>query len=306
MDDIVTVEHHHSFEMGALAPKKIWVDWIDEKILPPDVTGLPVESIPFIPSPRTPDVPLLALPSDFTDHDLALPRAFQRDPSKLTALARFNGELLLARLRIALDRGHSFNEEEWAKLLRLSISIPTIRQIFPTMPAGLVRPTPDSAFPQTMLDYALKEGERIDAVVDWVINHARSLPKNEVVASMFNRLSPSSGTHVSVRNYLNARRPRAFLPDLTSLTTDLYVSRTATSASARAAAIRTLRPALEEVRTAMRELGEYAMPVCRGTWGREELDLVMMAIVETGGRNGRMTKEELDDFLDLEGRRSRR
>lgn len=285
------------FDFCDVALKKEWIEWLDTKGLPANAASLPVESIPFIPSPTSADVPLLLVPANFMGKDGYLPKAFRGNSSKLTELAKFNGALLLARLRLAMDRSGRFEQEEWSLRLRKSISITTIRDIFPSLPATLIEPTPASAYPMTTEHFIQTEHRRIKGVVDWIIATARSMPKDDIVTPMVNRLSPSSGAHASVRNYLNARRLRPLLPSVTGIITDLYVSRTATSAAARSAASRTLRPALNQLRTTLRELGEFATPMTLASWRDEEVTLVLMAITEGGGQNGKMTQEEMENLF---------
>lgn len=132
------------FDFCNMKLKKDWIAWIGKR-LPDNAASLPVESLPYLPSPEVVDIPLLVGPADFSGKDRYLPTVFRSNPSKLTELAKFNGALLLARLRMAIDRGRRFDEEEWSYRLRRSISITTIRDSFPAMPASLVQPTPASA-----------------------------------------------------------------------------------------------------------------------------------------------------------------
>lgn len=143
--------------------------------------------------------------------------------------------------------------------------------------------------------------KRIQGVVNWIIATARTKPKEEVVTAMMNRISSSSSlAHPTVRTYLETRRLKPMLPVLTGMITDLYVARTSPSAAARNTATLTLRPMMEQLRTTLRELGEYAMPMTMATWCREELQLVLLAVFEGGGENGQMTQQEIDDLLSDE------
>ena len=75
-EDIINASDVAGFDMGALDMSEDWIKWIS-KYCPIDVSSLPVEMIPFIPSPTTVDCPLLGTTADFIDNDLNVPLAFQ-------------------------------------------------------------------------------------------------------------------------------------------------------------------------------------------------------------------------------------
>lgn len=299
-EDIINASDVAGFDMGALDMSEQWISWLS-KFLGVDVSSLPVEMIPFIPSPTTVDCPFLGTTADFIDNDLDVPLAFRGGEDghagleKLFELAAFNGKLLLARLRLAMDRGRGFNEDEWRKRIQMSISLPTIDRVFWNIPKSLIAPIPASAFPMTVSSWAQREHARLQGVVNWILNEARTKPKDEIVTPILNILP---NAHPSVRTYVNATRLLPVLPDITHMITDLYVARTSPSPSARAAANSTLRPFLEQLRATLGELGdEWVESMTLGTWSKEEMQLVTIAITEQGGENGKMSQREVNELF---------
>lgn len=260
--------------------KEDWLVLINERY-PDDLSSLPVEQISFIPSPASLDVPLLATTAHFIDNNIELPLAFRKNfdagLEKLFELAAFNGKLLLARLRLAMDRGRRFDEHKWRERIEKSICLRTIDRIFWHVPKGLLAPIPASAFPMTANSWKERERARVRGVADWIINEARTLPREEVVTPVLEIL-PSA--HESVRAYINAIRLKPLLPDLTSMFTDLSVARrSSSSAAAKSAANATLRPFLEQLRKILRELGEdWSEAMMVGTWRKVERQLVEIAL----------------------------
>lgn len=283
------------FDLGGVDIKEDWAKWF-AKYLPSNLSSLQVEAIPFIPSPECVDAPWLGSPSDFEDNDLSAPRALVESPEKQLELAQFNGRLLLARLRLAMDRGGGFREQDWRKRLHDAISMPTINRAFPSIAAPLVAPTPTSRYPLSLEEWAEAENARMQGVIDWIFTQARTLPRSEVVTPMMEKVGAQSA-HPSLRRYLAATRLKPVLPELQHLITDLYVVRTSSSSSARIAASRTLHDALETLRGNLRELGGYAEPMAVGTWCREERSLVLTAIAEQGGKSATLTQREREALL---------
>lgn len=274
---------------GGIKLRKEWVDWT-ESYPSTDVSFLPVEKIPFMPSPGNLDVPLLLLPADFErsrdangNANGALPRPFRRNPSKLVELAKFNGSLLLARLRLGLDREES--EDEWRSRIQTSISLPTIRQVYPQMPQSIIDSPSSSSttYPQSAYNVLLAEFRRVHAAANWIITQAKTRSRGEIMAPLAANLT---SYHSSLQAYLRDTAPRAILPDIQPIFRDLVIFKTGQGEAKREAAA-SLRALVLKIRQALREVPDYfAQALMHGTWDDNEMEAVVVAIQEFGGEDG--------------------
>lgn len=184
---------------GTITFQPQWLDSVDSWI-GADVSDTRVELIPFIPSPYHNDAPLLAVPDDFAAS--RLPRAFTRNPSKLLELAHFHGELLIPKISKSLRDGPAERESDWWHRLEKTISLASINQVF------------RGAIPADILDPSKSLAARMDGVITWIIDRARS--PNSQVALISTRLAANVG-HPTVEAYLTKQALQPFLPSSTPM-----------------------------------------------------------------------------------------
>lgn len=158
-----------------------------DNLLPADATNVPVHQLPLIPSAYHEDVVLLATPDDFAAQNVALPRAFARNPAKLLQVVQFQSGIMLAKMNMTLQNGPQNAagiaswQKSWEERLELGISLATVRQIFPGMPY--------------QVDDATKSVQaRMAIAINWLLNRAIS-HMDEVQAGLDAAMNVSNGSY---------------------------------------------------------------------------------------------------------------
>lgn len=152
-----------------------WREWLNTHL--GDVNNnTPIKMIPFIPCPFTNNLPLLAVPDDFTAQGAPLPRPFASNPAKFIQVVKYQSGLLLLKMNRTLVNGPRSTagfeswQSSWQESLELGISIATIRQVFPGMP-------------QEVDDATKSVKKRMDIAIAWLF-HRAIFDINEVAAEM--------------------------------------------------------------------------------------------------------------------------
>lgn len=129
-----------------LAPTTSYINWVGS-VVPVEILLRANKDVPFIPGPCTIDVPLIACSQSSAPVGDALAAVFgeqEYDPPinagrrRMQEMCRWNGELLLARVRLSLDRLE--DQSLWDRRLRASIKVKSVVLVFGHlgMPATLV------------------------------------------------------------------------------------------------------------------------------------------------------------------------
>lgn len=271
---------------GTITFQPGWLTFLDT-LLPANAATLNPVQIPYIPSPKHSDVPLLHSPSDFS----TIPNAFASNHAALLALSRFNATLLLARIRKSILELKD-SDADWHSRLEQTLNLSSIRECFPSMPSDLLDPCDSAAV-------------RLNNAIKWIIAQAKRSAGATALKTIEEQLKDEGSYHESVKRYLNARTLKPELPDLNDLRRETSMARTSLGNHqamylAWAEASRRRLKALSMVLAQHGTLGpEYVESLVRGTWTEEEGKEVVQAIVDFW--EGRKMSDERRKAL-VEGR----